>query len=398
MKTTSRPIILYTDFPAEGQKTIADLPRLLDFAQSAFFRLSPSGPRFPGIDTIPSEFEIDSQAKACAGLQHVCEDPDACASPIVAMLVRDDASIEEMSRILPGIDLLFGKIETISRQEETRIPRCNLVCAWAELLEGLFPALVILPHTIDGLQLAAGLAVRLQAACIPGVLDVEAHEPGCCFHRLEEGGKVVSRIATHTPGAIVTVDDAYRPRQIGGRSNRKRAIRVKTIRSEADARCRVIGRRRPTADTRDLDTARVVVAVGRGLGDAEHLPRIQEFAATFPGSALAGSRCACDLGWISPERQIGVTGKSVSPELYVACGISGAPQHIAGMNTSKTVVSINSDPHAAIFRHSDVGIVADMFSFVTAWLDLLQQCQQKGTLSCLPSPFRSFVTKPLLNR
>ncbi|WP_051328434.1 electron transfer flavoprotein subunit alpha/FixB family protein [Desulfatirhabdium butyrativorans] len=379
MKTTPRAIILLPDLPEEGQKTIADLPRLLNFAESAFSRLPQSGLRFPETDAIPSESEIDGPAKVCDGLQPVHEDPDACVSPLVAMLVRDEPSIERMNQMLPGVDLLFGKIESGTLQEKSPTPWCHLASAWAELLEGLSPALVILPHTIDGLQLAAGLAVRLQAACIPGVLDVEAHESGCCFHRLEEGGRVVSRIAAHTPGVIVTVDDAYRPRQVAVRSKCRRAVRVKAIRSETDTRCRVIGRRKPAADTRDLDTARVVVAVGRGMGEAEDLPRIQEFAATFPGSALAGSRCACDLGWIPPERQIGVTGKSVSPELYVACGISGAPQHIAGMHRSKTVVSINSDPHAAIFRHSDVGIVADMFSFVAAWIDLLQQCQQKGT-------------------
>lgn len=380
MKTTPRVVILLPDLPDEGQKATADLSRLLNFAQGAISRLPPSDSGFLETDAIPYEFQIDGQAKACAALPQVHEDPDTCDSPIVAMMVRDEPSIERMSQILSGLNLLFGKIEPGSLGETPQIPSCNLAFAWAALLEGLFPAFVILPHTIDGLQLAAGLAVRLQAACVPGVLDIEAYESGCCFHRLEEGGKVVSRIAARTPCVIVTIDDAYRPKPIQGRSNSKGSILVKTIRFKTESRCRVIGRRKPTADVRDLDTARVVVAVGRGLGgNAEKLTRIQEFAATFPCPALAGSRCACDLGWISPERQIGVTGKSVSPQLYVACGISGAPQHIAGMNRSKTVVSINTDPHAAIFRHSDVGIVADMFAFVTAWIDLLQQSQQKGT-------------------
>lgn len=159
------------------------------------------------------------------------------------------------------------------------------------------------------------------------------------------------------------------------------SVEVRRLDGAMDGRCRLIDRHVPSADTRDLDRARVIVAVGRGLGKAENLSQVETFAGTFPGSAVAGSRGACDSGWIPPERQIGVTGKTVSPEIYLALGISGAPQHLAGMQSSRSVVSINSDPHAPIFAHSDVGIVADMFAFIAAWIDRMSS-MQKGNSPC----------------
>ena len=114
----------------------------------------------------------------------------------------------------------------------------------------------------------------------------------------------------------------------------------------------------------DLSAAKVLVAAGRGIGEEENLALIQQLADQFPQSATCGSRPIVDAGWMPYSRQVGVTGATVSPSLYIACGISGAAQHLSGMRGSGFVVSINSDPGAAIFNVSDICIVEDLTYFI----------------------------------
>lgn len=302
--------------------------------------------------------------------------------PVVAALLPGDIPIDSVRRLLPGIRLRLGGLDLMSRDEMVNIPAFSLASAWEELLADIETMCCLLPHTIDGVQLAAYLSVRMKAACIPGVVDVDSLDGGKpLFHRLVDHGNRVARIAAQTENVVVTVDRGRLTMQENLPSIPDDTVEVKRLSWTIDRRYRLRDRSTPSADTRDLDRARVVVAVGRGLGKAENLSQVEAFAATFPGSAVAGSRGACDAGWIPPERQIGVTGKSVSPEVYVALGISGAPQHLAGMQSSRSVVSINIDPHAPIFAHSDVGIVADMGAFIAAWIDRISSIQ-KGKAPC----------------
>jgi electron transfer flavoprotein alpha subunit len=129
----------------------------------------------------------------------------------------------------------------------------------------------------------------------------------------------------------------------------------------------------PPADSARIAEAEVLVAAGHGVGGPENLDLIRRLAALFPKSAVAGSRIACDLGWLEYQRQVGVTGATVSPRLYIACGISGAVQHVAGMRGSGFVVAINKDPAAAIFREADVCIVDDLTRFIPAFIEAAAQ-------------------------
>ncbi|MEK6653864.1 MAG: electron transfer flavoprotein subunit alpha/FixB family protein, partial [Thermodesulfobacteriota bacterium] len=113
-----------------------------------------------------------------------------------------------------------------------------------------------------------------------------------------------------------------------------------------------------------LAAAEVIVSAGRGIGGEENIELLRRLASLFSRAAIGASRSVCDAGWLSCRYQIGQTGKTVSPRLYIACGISGALQHLAGMRGSQCIVAVNRDPQAAIFRVADVAVVEELVSFL----------------------------------
>ena len=138
---------------------------------------------------------------------------------------------------------------------------------------------------------------------------------------------------------------------------------------------RVLGTRRGEPADPGLARAEVIVSAGRGIGRRENLALVERLAALFPRSAVGGSRPICDAGWLPYRRQVGVTGATVAPRLYVACGISGSSQHRTGMRGAGFVVAINTDPDAAIFQVADVGVVEDLATFIPL---VLREAGEKG--------------------
>jgi len=237
--------------------------------------------------------------------------------------------------------------------------------ALVEILQKESSAWVCLPHTSVGYDLAPRLAVPLKAACITGVESVGDGS----LDRLIHSGRFIEEIVPKTPRVVVTVlPGAFQ--RCEERTGAAGAVRV-TEAVFTEVPSQTLGTQESVHRDSALKDAEVIVSGGRGLGKKENASLIRRLAALFPRSAVGASRSACDLGWFEHKHQIGTTGQTVSPKLYIACGISGAFQHVSGIRGSQTIVAINADIHAPIFQVAHYGIVEDLTTFIPILIEEL---------------------------
>jgi electron transfer flavoprotein alpha subunit len=240
--------------------------------------------------------------------------------------------------------------------------------ALADVIEQEQPALVFLPHTYQTRDFAPALAARLGRALVTDVVGISQQGGGLAFTRPVFQGKLNADVAPAGPAPhLVTFQiGAYRGDAAGRRSTDTAPVRAVTPAIDASQI-----RQKPETPFKeakqavDLSQAERIVAVGRGIKAQEHLALAQQLAQAM-GAELAASRPICDSGWLPMDRQIGSSGQTVAPKLYVALGISGAIQHLVGMKGARTIVAINKDPEAPIFEIADYGIVGDLFEVVPA--------------------------------
>lgn len=239
-------------------------------------------------------------------------------------------------------------------------------------LEQLFraesPDFVVFPHTYQVRDYAPALAARLNQVLIG---DVVAIEDGPLFTRQLMQGRLAGSYKAHGAGPcfISVQSGAFR-----GETADAGTAEVTTFSPTIEAgqiRTKPSEPFRGAAQTVDLGSAQLIVAVGRGIKEADNLPLVQELA-TALGAELAASRPICDNGWLPIERQVGSSGQTVAPKLYLAVGISGAIQHLVGIKGSQCVVAINKDADAPIFEVADYGIVGDLFEVVPALTEALK--------------------------
>ena len=229
--------------------------------------------------------------------------------------------------------------------------------------------------TAQGRDLAPRVAARLGVGLVTDVLSFEIEGDSIVVRHPMNIGKVIATIAiTNTPALI-----AMRPNVISPTQNSK-AGRVETVQPAIDpasARVKVIETRKGSGGKLDLAEAPVIVAGGRGLKAAENFKLVEELASAFGNAAVGATRAVTDDGWRPHSDQIGQTGRLVSPELYIAVGISGAVQHLAGMRTSKTIVAVNKDKDAPIFKVADYGIVGDVFDVIPALTEAVREAKKQ---------------------
>ncbi|MEC4019074.1 electron transfer flavoprotein subunit alpha/FixB family protein [Streptomyces sp. H27-D2] len=244
------------------------------------------------------------------------------------------------------------------------VPKVDAVEA---AVKAVSPAAVLVPSSAEGKEIAARLAVRLGSGIITDAVDLEsgAEGPVATQSAFAAAFSVKSRVSKGVP--VITVKPNSTAPQAAPAAGTVEQLAVAF--DEKSTGTKVVSRvPRESTGRPELTEAAIVVSGGRGVNGAENFPVIEGLADSL-GAAVGASRAAVDAGWYPHTNQVGQTGKSVSPQLYIAAGISGAIQHRAGMQTSKTIVAINKDAEAPIFDLVDYGVVGDLFAVVPQLTD-----------------------------
>jgi len=246
--------------------------------------------------------------------------------------------------------------------------------ALAQAIDQLQPAIVMLPHTYQTRDFAPKLAAKLDRALVTDVTAIKKAEASATFVRPMFQGKLTADVVPQGPAPhLVTIQIGSFRADAAAKAPSPVPVRSLTVAVDAAQI-----RQKPEAPFQearqavDLSQAERIVSVGRGIKEQDKLPIAQQLADALHAE-LASSRPICDAGWLPMERQVGSSGQTVAPKLYLALGISGAIQHLVGMKGSQTIAAINKDPDAPIFEIADYGIVGDLFEIVPAMIEALKQ-------------------------
>ena len=243
--------------------------------------------------------------------------------------------------------------------------------ALEQFIKSEAPDYIVFPHTYQVRDYAPALAARLGRVLIG---DVTAIAEGPTFIRSLMQGRLSGSYKPGSGPCLLSVQSGAFRAEEAKSSTAETTTFTPTI-DAAQIRTRPGEPYRGTAQTVDLGSAQMIVAVGRGIKEESNLNLVQDLAASL-GAELAASRPICDNGWLPIERQVGSSGQTVAPKLYLAVGISGAIQHLVGMKGSQCIVAINKDAEAPIFEVADYGIVGDLFEVVPALTESIKAARQ----------------------
>jgi len=278
-----------------------------------------------------------------------------------------DGQLRRVSRELAAHAATLGDV-TVLRVTGERVPAAAAATALAERAKTDAPDLILVGATPSGRDVAARLAAKLKRAYLSECTDLTISGASIEVTRGMYAGKVRARVRTALPAVCSVRPNAF-PLADGTPEPAITDVAASAVpgltfvRFEPSA---ASGGRVP------LSEARVIVSGGRGLKGPESWSQVEALADVL-GAALGASRAVTDAGWRPNEEQVGQTGKTVTPDLYIALGISGAIQHLAGMTSSKVIVAVNKDPDADIFKVADYGIVGDVFEFLPAFTDAVKK-------------------------
>lgn len=286
----------------------------------------------------------------------------------------------DLDKVCDSLRATYPQIWKIA-QEPLAYPNAELV---RKALLQVLPAgaILLVPHSHFGVDLSPGLSIKMNAAYLPDVVEIGGVDGGWLQAvRQEYGGQVSTHVRCDIlTGAVLNIrPGAFRPQE-------GRPFDGQVVDKPVDAATLTAGRRyleTIAAEAGDVDITRepVLISIGRGIGERDNVAIAEDLAEAM-GAAVSCSRPVVDAKWMDKSRQVGSSGQTVRPKVYLACGISGSFQHLAGLKGSPFLVAINKNPKAPIFRVADVGIVDDILEFLPA---LAKQVREA---SCLPGKER----------
>jgi electron transfer flavoprotein alpha subunit len=224
--------------------------------------------------------------------------------------------------------------------------------------------LVLLSNTPSGWDVAPRIAAALDAGFVSDCFSIAMNGGKPVFHRRVFNGKLDATVAATSDRVVATVQPGATAPFSGTTSGSVTPLQVSL--DAGSLRTRFVGTKQAEAKGVDLSKAEIIVSGGRGVGAPEKFPEVIQPLADALGGAMGASRPVVDAGWLPHEYQVGSSGQVVQPKLYIACGISGAIQHLVGMKTSNYIIAINKDPDAPIFEVANLGVVGDLFEIVPA--------------------------------
>jgi electron transfer flavoprotein alpha subunit len=309
--------------------------------------------------------------------------PEDSAAELAAAARKIDPNAVPMAIVAGSGTTLDPVCETVraSYKEVWKIANEALAYPNAELIRKalvkVLPAgsIVLVPHDHFGIDLAPGLSIKLNAAFVSDVLGIEGADSNLLtVIRQEFGGQVSAHVRCDTSsGAVITVrPGAFKPLE-------NATVSGTVVDKSAEIGALTAGRRylqTVVAEAGDVDITKhnVLVSIGRGIQEKDNVGIAQELADAL-GAAVSCSRPVVDAKWLEKSRQVGSSGKTVKPKVYLACGISGAFQHLAGIKGNPFIVAINKNPKAPIFQVADVGIVDDILEFLPEMTNKIREMQ-----------------------
>ena len=294
---------------------------------------------------------------------------------VVAVLLGSNITDKAQELIQHGADKVVVVDDPMLEKYATE-PYAKAI---TEVIKACEPEIVLYGATSIGRDLAPRVSARVHTGLTADCTKLAINEETKLLHmtRPAFGGNIMATIVckNHRP-QMATVRPGVMAALAKDETRTGEVVNFKVDFVPADMNVEIIEEVKETKKTVDITEAKVLVSGGRGIGSADFVPVLQE-AADVLGGVVTGSRPVIEAGWLDKDRQVGQTGKTVRPDLYLACGISGAIQHVAGMESSEVVISINKDDNAAIFSVSDLGVVGDVKVILPKLVEALKKVKEE---------------------